>query len=216
MRRTRRELELDRGTVALAVLAAVVVAGVAATEGARLLRRRAKDEETEGALDTARAATGDAVAVAREGYVETPEHEAALLHMLTGFVGAFAYARMHTYGVRRGWWPFDDVYLGGRHIHHFVPGILLAFGSGAIALATANERIEPFLAWPFGFGLGLTLDETALLLELQDVYWTREGILSIQVSCATAAALGAAVLSARLIRRGERQASLQGLIPAAP
>ena len=207
------ELALDRTTASLAVVSVGLVAGVAVTEVLRLMRRRAKDQDTEfGALNTALAASGDAVQVARSGYDQTPTHEAALLHMLTGMVAAFAAARVHTYGARQDWW-YSGIVLGRRHIHHFVPGILLAFGSGAAALVTKDEDLEPILAWPFGVGVGLTLDETAMLLQLEDVYWSREGILSVQVSLAAAAALGAAVLSGRLIRRGESRAREEGLLP---
>ena len=55
---------------------------------------------------------------------------------------------------------------------------MLAFASGAAAILTRKEQIEPVLAVPFGIGMGLTLDESALLLELEDVYWSREGVLS--------------------------------------
>jgi hypothetical protein len=51
--------------------------------------------------------------------------------------------------------------------------------------------------------MGLTLDESALLLELDDVYWTREGTLSVQITLAAMALISAAVLGARLVRRGE-------------
>ena len=94
--------------------------------------------------------------------------------------------------------------LGRRHIHHFVPGIVLAFSSGAIAILTNNEEIEARLAIPFGVGMGLTLDESALLLELEDVYWSPEGLLGVQISLAVAALMGAVVLGVRFIRRGER------------
>ena len=52
--------------------------------------------------------------------------------------------------------------------------------------------------------MGLTLDESALLLELEDVYWSPEGLLGVQISLAVAALMGAVVLGVRLLRRGER------------
>ncbi len=94
--------------------------------------------------------------------------------------------------------------VGRRHIHHFVPGIVLAFSSGAAAIVTRNEALEPKLAVPFGIGMGLTLDESALLLELDDVYWSEEGILSVQIAMAVAALLAAVALAGRFLRRGER------------
>ena len=66
----------------------------------------------------------------------------------------------------------SNVIVGRRHIHHYVPGIVIAFAAGTAAILTRNERLEPILAIPFGVGMGLTLDESALLLELEDVYWT--------------------------------------------
>ena len=51
--------------------------------------------------------------------------------------------------------------------------------------------------------MGLTLDESALLLELDDVYWSREGVLSVQITLAAMALISASVLGARFLRRGE-------------
>jgi hypothetical protein len=100
--------------------------------------------------------------------------------------------------------PFRSVRLGRRHIHHFVPGIVIAFGAGSGAILTRNERLEPWLALSFGVGMGLTLDESALLLELEDVYWSSEGLLSVQITLAVMSLLGALALGLRFLRRGER------------
>jgi hypothetical protein len=123
--------------------------------------------------------------------------------------------RLSTTGIRSGWWPAGNVRLGGRHIHHFVPGILLAFSSGALALLTDNRRLEQSLAVPFGAGIGLTFDEAALLLDLRDVYWTREGVLSVQLSFGLAAILGGTILALRMLRRGEERVEATGRIPPA-
>jgi hypothetical protein len=96
------------------------------------------------------------------------------------------------------------VHVGRRHIHHYVPGIALAFTSGAVAICTTNEEIERWLALVFGTGMGLTLDESALLLELEDVYWSEEGLLSVQITLAVIALLAALGLGVRFVRRGER------------
>src|SRR5205823_1667778 len=132
--------------------------------------------------------------------------ENALFNMLASFVLTFVSVRTVAWALRRRdtFGPFRHVVLGRRHIHHFVPGIVLAFGSGATAILTRNEEIEARLAIPFGIGMGLTLDESALLLELEDVYWSPEGLLGVQISLAVAALMGAVVLGVRFIRRGER------------
>ena len=104
---------------------------------------------------------------------------------------------------RRSAGPFRNLMLGQRHIHHFVPAIVMAFASGAGAIVTSNERVEPYLALAFGTGMGLTLDESALLLELDDVYWSQEGVLSIQIALAAMSLMSATALGVRFLRRGE-------------
>ncbi len=56
-----------------------------------------------------------------------------MFNLLTSFAVTFLLARSITYGLRRrrrvG--PFRNLRVGSRHIHHFVPGIVLAFGAGA-------------------------------------------------------------------------------------
>ena len=64
-----------------------------------------------------------------------------------------------------------------------------------------------------GVGIGLTFDEAALLLDLRDVYWTREGLLSVQLSLGATAILSIAILTQRMLRRGERRQEEEGLIP---
>ena len=100
--------------------------------------------------------------------------------------------------------PFRDVVLGERHIHHFVPGIGMAFLAGGASIVTRDEGVDKWLAIPFGVGAALTLDESALLLELDDVYWTEEGVISLQIALAAAALLASLALGLRLLRRGER------------
>jgi hypothetical protein len=56
-----------------------------------------------------------------------------------------------------------------------------------------------------GVGIGLTFDEAALLLDLRDVYWTREGLLSVQLSLGATAILSIAIVTLRMLRRGEAQ-----------
>ena len=197
--------------------AALASAGtVMASQFGRMLRRRTKSEERgDGLIDVAPAAALDTVGVAREGYAATPRSEAVLLNLLGGFLGSFAFVRLSTYGIRGGWWPLGNTSLGGRHIHHFVPGIAIAFAAGTVALLTDDEALEDRLAVPMGIGMGLTFDEAALLLDLRDVYWTREGLLSVQVSLALSAILGSAILTLRMLQRGEQRQEATGAIPPA-
>jgi hypothetical protein len=218
---SRSARRADRLTLGLAATAAATAGSVIVGEVVRLARRRTEGDppaetvlaSAEHALETAGRATADTVVVAVEGYEAAPRRETVLFNILSGFVGGFALMRLSTAGIRGGWWPLGNVRVGGRHIHHFVPGILVAFAAGGGALVTENERFEQALAFPFGAGIGLTFDEAALLLDLRDVYWTREGILSVQVSLGAAAILGATILGLRMLRRGERRGEEAGVIP---
>src|SRR3954449_2232488 len=204
-------------TVGLALFAAGSAGTLITGELLRLARRRRASKETETPETLAEAAghaTRDTLAVARRGIIATPHHETVLFNILEGFLGAFAFARLATWGIRQSWWPAGNIHVSGRHIHHFVPGIVLTFGSGVAALTTRNERVESALAIPFGVGMGLTMDEAALLLDLEDVYWTRQGLLSVQVSLGVTATLAAMILGMRVLRRGEEKGVQEGLIPA--
>jgi hypothetical protein len=215
--RTRwRWARSERTTAGLALLALGTAGTVLGGEFTRMLRRRiGRQADGDGLIGNAPAAARDTVAVAVEAYSAAPRSETILFNLLSGALGAFALVRITTHGRRGGWWPFGSVRLGGRHIHHFVPGILLAFGAGTAALVTEKEGLEEWLAVPFGAGLGLTFDEAALLLDLRDVYWTREGVLSVQVSLGLLAILGGSILTLRMLRRGERRQEEAGVIPPA-
>ena len=210
------ERRAERITVGLAVLALAPAGFLIGGELVRMARRRRESGETEtpsSLADAAGLATRDTLTVARRGIRATPHGETVLFNILQGFLGAFAVVRLSTWGIRSGWWPAGNVRVSGRHIHHFLPGIVLAFGSGTAALITRNEKVESALAIPFGVGMGLTMDEAALLLDLRDVYWTRQGLLSVQVSLGVTATLAATILGLRMLRRGEERGAEEGLIP---
>ena len=60
------------------------------------------------------------------GYAAAPRSETVLFNLLAGFLGSFASVRLSTWGIRDRRGPFRNVHIGGRHIHHFVPGIVIA------------------------------------------------------------------------------------------
>jgi hypothetical protein len=206
-RRRRRELAPGRGTVVLGTLAGASVVTLVVTEIARVWRRGSAPlpQETHDLLQAAEEAVVETAEVARAGYREVGTRENAMFNLLTSFAASFLTARTITYLLRgrSTVGPFRNVRVGRRHIHHFVPGIVIAFLAGAAAILTRDEDLEPLLAVPFGIGVGLTLDESALLLELEDVYWSREGLLSVQITLAVIAMLGALALGHRFLRRGE-------------
>jgi hypothetical protein len=206
--RRRATLSPGRGTVVLGGLATVAVAGVVVGEIGRVWRRGSAPlpQETDHLLAAAEEAVAETAEVARAGYRDVSTRENSMFNLLTSFAATFIAVRSVTYVLRdrRTVGPFRNVRVGRRHIHHFVPGIVIAFAAGSGAILTRNERLEPLLALPFGVGVGLTLDESALLLELEDVYWSREGLLSVQITLAVMSMLGALALGLRLLRRGEQ------------
>jgi hypothetical protein len=82
-------------------------------------------------------------------------------------------------------------------IHHFVPGIALAFISGAVATVLPSRGASPWLAVPLGAGVAMTLDEAPRLFG-QDLYWSRERVAFAQGYIGLAGALGC---GARILRR---------------
>jgi hypothetical protein len=87
------------------------------------------------------------------------------------------------------WWP-GGVQAGGVHMHHLVWGICLMLLCGFLSFAVP---LDPpwwhLVAIGFGVGAGFTMDEFALWVRLQDVYWSEEGRISFDAvvcSCAFA------------------------------
>ena len=117
-----------------------------------------------------------------------------LLLALTSFVLTFVITRVITRMIRAGKGPFRNIDTGGVHIHHVVPGVLLTVTGGFGAVASGRNGIGPALcAVLFGVGVGLVLDEFALILHLDDVYWTEQGRKSVEMVVLTAALVGLAL-----------------------
>ncbi|GED99522.1 hypothetical protein [Gordonia crocea] len=111
--------------------------------------------------------------------------------LFVAFLATFVLTRAITRLIRAGRGPFRNNVRGGVHIHHSIPGIILTI-TGAIASVAAHGAapMAAISAVMIGVGSSLVLDEFALLLHLQDVYWSREGQLSVQVVMLTSAVLG--------------------------
>ncbi|MEA2391647.1 MAG: hypothetical protein QOK31_1756 [Solirubrobacteraceae bacterium] len=208
-RRRPAPARIERRTLALALTGLGTTAAVLVVELGRVWRRGSAPlpAETDDVLGAAAEAARQTGEVAREGYRELSTRENALLNLLLSYTLTFGAIRVGTHSIRRSgrFGPFRDVTYGRRHIHHFVPGIALAFLAGGASVASADESLDRWLAVPFGAGLALTLDESALLLELEDVYWTEEGVLSIQVALTGMTLLASLTLARRLLRRGEQR-----------
>jgi lysyl-tRNA synthetase, class II len=110
------------------------------------------------------------------------ESRAAIAAFTVGLLVTFLGVRINTRLIRAKvkWWFHDIESEGGLHVHHMVIGVVLMVVAGVILIAALPHDLTLQLAaLVFGAGVALTLDEFALILRLQDVYWTTEGRLSV-------------------------------------
>ncbi|HXA42903.1 MAG TPA: hypothetical protein VNV65_08345 [Candidatus Solibacter sp.] len=113
-----------------------------------------------------------------------PRRERLFLASLA-FLVTFGLIRGLVYSIRYNVGPFHNVSVGGTHVHHLVWGILLLLVTGYASLVefgtrrSASNALSRLTAVGFGVGAALTLDEFALWLNLQDVYWERQGRQSV-------------------------------------
>jgi lysyl-tRNA synthetase class 2 len=107
---------------------------------------------------------------------------AAMAGFLVGLLATFLFVRINTRLIRAkvSWWFHDIESEGGTHVHHMVIGVVLMVSVGILLIALSPTGLPAqVLALLFGVGVALTLDEFALILNLQDVYWRKEGRLSV-------------------------------------
>ena len=118
-----------------------------------------------------------------------------LLLCLGAFVVTFVLTRVITRMIRAGIGPFkNNVSESGLHIHHAVPGILLLILGAFMAIRGPDSPWIEIAGVIFGIGTSLILDEFALILHLEDVYWSDEGRISVEFAGLTAACIGFTML----------------------
>src|SRR5882762_4383607 len=103
--------------------------------------------------------------------------------LLGAFLCSFLFIRTSARLIRSpkvSWWPGSVKTKGGLHLHHLVWGIVLLLASGFLNFVLKpGSPWDEIMAGAFGVGAGLTLDEFALWVHLEDVYWTQEGRISL-------------------------------------
>ena len=111
---------------------------------------------------------------------ELAGRRAVVAWMVLAFLVTFLVTRLVVRAIRTGRGPFRDASVGGVHVHHEVYGIFLLLGTGTLEFTyRPGPPWVQLLAVLFGAGAALTLDEFALWLHLEDVYWSRQGRSSI-------------------------------------
>jgi hypothetical protein len=124
-----------------------------------------------------------------EEHIYQPGKETLFL-LLLAFLVAFALVRLYTRLARVRGWGSGSV--GGVHLHHVVPGVVLVLLAGLLLASPAgtNSPFRELCAIGFGVGAALVLDEFALVFHLRDVYWSEEGRSSIDASILAALLAG--------------------------
>ncbi|HEY2180349.1 MAG TPA: hypothetical protein VGH09_01620 [Solirubrobacteraceae bacterium] len=113
------------------------------------------------------------------------------------------------------WWPGSVETKDGLHLHHLVWGICLMMASGFLDFALAP--LSPWsevLAGAFGVGAGLTLDEFALWVHLEDVYWSQEGRSSLDAVLVATMLGGLVVLGLAPFDLANQEGSISSLVVA--
>ncbi len=137
------------------------------------------------------------IAVDPFGESSEPGSGAAFL-VLLAFMISFLFIRTSARMIRAqvSWWPGNVETSSGLHLHHLVWGISLMLLSGfvAFALETPADPWYQLTALGFGFGAGLTFDEFALWVNLEDVYWAQQGRVSLDAVVLVTVFMGLVVI----------------------
>ena len=127
--------------------------------------------------------------------------QSALISWLA-FTGTFSAVRGVTHAIKDGKGPFRNMSVGGEHLHHYMWGIGMLAGVGAVAVGGAEEwRRHPVTALTYGAGLALIVDEFALLLDLKDVYWAKQGRVSVDLAISASSLAGSYFAAQPLLRK---------------
>ncbi|PRY35416.1 hypothetical protein [Umezawaea tangerina] len=123
-----------------------------------------------------------------------------LLFFFVGLVVTFVLIRISVRLIRAKvrWWP-GNITPGGTHIHHVVFGTVFMLIGGVAGLAAPDDVhwLRLTAAATLGVGAALVLDEFALILHLRDVYWTKNGRLSVDAVFLAIGMTGLLLLGAR-------------------
>lgn len=138
--------------------------------------------------------------------------------LLGAFLLAFLFIRTSARMIRSpkfSWWPGSVKTKGGLHLHHLVWGICLMMSSGFLNFALAPDPPwAEILAAAFGIGAGLTLDEFALWVRLEDVYWSEQGRISLDAVVVATLLGGMIVLGLAPFDLSNQEGSIESLLVA--
>ena len=118
------------------------------------------------------------------------------------FVVTFVATRTITRLIRSGRGPFkDNVSDSGLHVHHAVPGVVILVAGAFLAVGSSGEAgWAELVGILVGIGTSLVLDEFALILRLDDVYWAEEGRISVEMVALAVGCLGLVLIGTNPFR----------------
>jgi hypothetical protein len=144
-------------------------------------------------------------------YSELDVGEQSALIAWLSFTGAWGGVRGITHAIKAGKGPFRNMSLGGEHLHHYMWGIGMLTGVGGVAVRGDEKlRRHPVTAVTYGVALALIVDEFALLLDLQDVYWAKQGRISVDLAVGGIAAVGSVFAAMPVLQRVGRRLRERG------
>ena len=139
--------------------------------------------------------------------------------VLVGFVGSFGFIRMSTRiqrSPRIAWWPGSVSTESGVHLHHLVFGIVTMMVAGTLGFAAfGHSPWAEICALFFGIGAGLTIDEFALWVYLEDVYWAQQGRSSIDATVIAGSLIALVALGINPFESGEGEGIAETILSGA-
>lgn len=144
----------------------------------------------------------------------SPGHQSVVLSWLS-FTVTFVVIRLITHRIRANkakqgakgpesqhHGGLHDISIKGVHLHHYLWGILVVSTVAGLSLRVEEHiRRHPLMATAYGIGMSLIVDEFALLLDLEDVYWAKQGRTSVDVAVTLSAGAGTALAAGPVLRR---------------
>ncbi len=151
--------------------------------------------------------TRSVVAEVRDAFrTELDSGQQSALISWMAFTTVFGGVRGVTHAIKAGKGPFRNLSVGGEHLHHYMWGIGMLAGVGAIAVRGTEElRRHPGTAVAYGAALALIVDEFALLLDLKDVYWAKQGRISVDLAVSGSSLAGTYFAALPVIRKVSRR-----------
>jgi len=152
-----------------------------------------------------------------QSFLDDPRQRAGFV-VLGALLLSFLFIRTSARMIRSpkfAWWPGSVKTKDGLHLHHLVWGICLMMASGFLEFALAP--VSPWnevLAGAFGVGAGLTLDEFALWIHLEDVYWSQEGRASLDAVLVATILGGLVMLGLAPFDLANQEGSISSLVIA--